>query len=114
MRISDWSSDVCSSDLALGIVLVHGRLARLDWTWQPRRARDLARALGPVALAFVFAFAATRPVPPPVALVGGDVAAGYFEIGSAACRGRGCPDGLISVGAGPIKKKKHKKEMKNR
>src|SRR3546814_2368473 len=34
MRISDWSSDVCSSDLALGVTVeyVHGDVLDLAWT----------------------------------------------------------------------------------
>ena len=64
--------------LVLGVGLVHRRLARLRWRWDPRGARALARALGPVAVAFVLAFATTRLVPLLVALLAGDVAAGYF------------------------------------
>jgi O-antigen/teichoic acid export membrane protein len=64
--------------LGLGVRLVHRRLAPLRWQWDPVGARALAGALGPVALAFVLAFAATRLVPVLVALLGGDLAAGYF------------------------------------
>src|SRR3546814_16993609 len=34
MRISDWSSDVCSSDLILKIILF-GSYARTDWVDEP-------------------------------------------------------------------------------
>jgi O-antigen/teichoic acid export membrane protein len=64
--------------LALGVRLVHRRLARLAWGWDLAGARALARALGPVAGAFILAFATTRLVPLLVALLGGDAAAGYF------------------------------------
>jgi O-antigen/teichoic acid export membrane protein len=64
--------------LALGVGLVHRRFARLSWRWDPAGARALARALGPVAVAFVLAFTTTRLVPLLVALLAGDVAAGYF------------------------------------
>src|SRR3546814_9582573 len=36
MRISDWSSDVCSSDLPLGGALAHGQ-GGLDLPGRPRR-----------------------------------------------------------------------------
>ncbi len=64
--------------LALAVALVHRRVARLAWRWDPAGARALARALGPVALAFLLAFAATRLVPLLVALLAGDTAAGHF------------------------------------
>jgi len=64
--------------LALGVRFVHRRLAPLRWRWDPAGAQALARALGPVALAFVLAFATTRLVPLVVALLGGDLAAGYL------------------------------------
>jgi O-antigen/teichoic acid export membrane protein len=64
--------------LTLGVGLVHRRFARLAWHWHPAGARALARALGPVAVAFLLAFTTTRLVPLLVALLAGDVAAGYF------------------------------------
>ncbi|MBI3457611.1 MAG: oligosaccharide flippase family protein [Candidatus Rokubacteria bacterium] len=64
--------------LALGVGLVHRRFARLRWRWDPAGARALGRALGPVAVAFLLAFATTRLIPLLVALLAGDVAAGYF------------------------------------
>ena len=64
--------------LGLAVALVHSRFARLRFGWDTRGARALARALGPVAVAFLLAFAATRLVPLLVALLGGDVAAGHF------------------------------------
>ena len=67
-----------SVSLALGVLLVYRRFARLRWRWDPAGARALARALGPVAAAFLLGFATTRIVPLLVALLAGDVAAGYF------------------------------------
>jgi O-antigen/teichoic acid export membrane protein len=64
--------------LVLAVTLVHRRFARLRWRWDPAGGRALARALGPVAAAFVLAFATTRLVPLLVALLGGDLIAGYF------------------------------------
>lgn len=64
--------------LVLGTALVHHRFAPVAWTWHPGRARALLGTQGPVALAFVLAFATTRLVPLLVALLGGDVPAGYF------------------------------------
>ncbi len=67
-----------AASLALAVALVHRRFARLAWRWHASGARALGRALGPVALAFVLAFTATRLVPLLVALLAGDAAAGYF------------------------------------
>jgi O-antigen/teichoic acid export membrane protein len=64
--------------LALGAALVNRRFARLVWRWDPAGARGLARALGPVAVAFLLAYTTTRLVPLLVALLAGDLAAGYF------------------------------------
>ena len=64
--------------LALAVRLVHRHFARLAWRLEPAGARALGRALGPVALAFLLAFATTRLVPLLVALLDGDVAAGHF------------------------------------
>ncbi|MGH7320634.1 MAG: oligosaccharide flippase family protein [Candidatus Rokuibacteriota bacterium] len=64
--------------LVLGVLLVDRRLTPLAWRWDPAGARALTKALGPVAAAFLLAFATTRLVPLLVALLGGDVAAGYF------------------------------------
>jgi O-antigen/teichoic acid export membrane protein len=64
--------------LVLAVRLVHRHFARLAWGWDRAGARALARALGPVAVAFLLAFATTRLVPLMVALLAGDVAAGHF------------------------------------
>jgi O-antigen/teichoic acid export membrane protein len=64
--------------LVLAVRLVHRHFARLAWAWDRAGARSLARALGPVAVAFALAFATTRLVPVLVALLAGDVAAGHF------------------------------------
>lgn len=66
------------ASLAFGVALVHRRFARLAWAWDSAGARALARTLGLVAVAFLLDFARTRLVPPVVALLVGDVAAGYF------------------------------------
>src|SRR3546814_15931501 len=39
MRISDWSSDVCSSDLFLVIAFTS------DWRFSPARSREIVKAL---------------------------------------------------------------------
>jgi len=64
--------------LTLAVTLVHRRFARLAWRWDATGARALGRALGPVAVAFLLAFATTRLVPLAVALLAGDEAAGHF------------------------------------
>src|SRR3546814_7620604 len=42
MRISDWSSDVCSSDLALGLRLYK---VAMPWPLEPEGIRDFATGL---------------------------------------------------------------------
>ncbi len=64
--------------LALAVRLVHRAFARLAWRWDAAGARALGMRLGPVAGAFLLAFAATRLVPLLVALLAGDLAAGHF------------------------------------
>jgi O-antigen/teichoic acid export membrane protein len=64
--------------VVLGGVMVHRRFARLAWRWDPAGARALARAVGPVAAAFVFGFATSRVVPLLVAILAGDLAAGHL------------------------------------
>src|SRR3546814_10839800 len=86
MRISDWSSDVCSSDLDVGVV-VQGRLdlaeldaeaAALDHAIPSTEINEKARLL--------FAHDVARAVPPPPR--GVDVEG--LQIGSASCRDSVC------------------------
>src|SRR3546814_18041436 len=105
MRISDWSSDVCSSDLRAGRgdrqAAVRPRIEFRAPLWQRQRRNrhgNLLRLGGTVAaVRIAAAVPSTLPRPPP----GGrgivepaphadapDVAT---EIGRAACRERGCP-----------------------
>src|SRR3546814_18071679 len=98
MRISDWSSDVCSSDLqaqhlrCLGIDVLGPRMAghvQGDAPLQAAEAVGEALLLGDVDHVF------------------GDVVGvlGQLQIGRASCRERVWPYGLISVVAGSLKKK---------
>src|SRR3546814_9868703 len=48
MRISDWSSDVCSSDLYWDYDLASGKLSRFQPDDESTRADGLARLSGPV------------------------------------------------------------------
>lgn len=66
--------------VSLGLMtgLIHRRLARLHGWWDVAGARALARELAPVAQALLLAFATSRLAPVTVALLAGDVAAGYF------------------------------------
>src|SRR3546814_7340943 len=92
MRISDWSSDVCSSDLAS----VPGRLGRL-----PAAARDrgrdgdrlMARAIMGGDFRAIRRAPASAPVaeqPDPRLALVGQFAAAQGEIGRASCRERVC------------------------
>src|SRR3546814_11833871 len=107
MRISDWSSDVCSSDLFRTPLHLQGRPPQAPARLLPDRPAGLglARGRGPVrqpagrdpatagagARVGGAAVRAQRPTP---------------EIGRASCRERGCQYGLISVVAVLFKKKK--------
>src|SRR3546814_16043188 len=113
MRISDWSSDVCSSDLAddaqaaaRGSGLADARLCGCLFDL-PVRSEGRAAQIRPA-----------RPRP-----AGGawspqddwrpgrhDRGYGAYdgEIGRAACRERGCQDESVWGGAGALKKKKKK------
>src|SRR3546814_18533895 len=92
MRISDWSSDVCSSDLVAG--------RRIDLTARNRIARHAAAEIVDTAGDFFFVALAEevdrRDDQPFAALA----------IGRASCRERVCQYVLISVAAGSLKKKK--------
>src|SRR3546814_19270757 len=91
MRISDWSSDVCSSDLRCALA----RLDRIDVVFH----RRIAVPRSPVAEDLIEKRALTRigVVRPPV---------GIEEIGRASCRERVCQYVESSVVAVSLKKKK--------
>src|SRR3546814_15272436 len=102
MRISDWSSDVCSSDLGhdmgIGIPAVWA-VERL-----PQHGKRLARIIAVVMLA-----AATAGIDgPALPCIAPDNALGarVFQIGRASCRGRVCQYVEISVVAVSLKETK--------
>src|SRR3546814_12243828 len=97
MRISDWSSDVCSSDLAddrallTNILITSGRWPDLsvhvedEWSKRDSRTAEellltaqLAAQIGSSRVAGLIALAAEKATADPA------------EIGRTACRGRGC------------------------
>src|SRR3546814_11420832 len=106
MRISDWSSDVCSSDLADRFIS-----ARFRWiatasraTWAPGRAWFAAangaarkKTTAPRTAEATTGSARTR--------LSGRCFLPRREIGRASCRERVCQSVLISVVAGTLKKK---------
>src|SRR3546814_13090638 len=110
MRISDWSSDVCSSDLATGAT---------DAQWI-KDAQDIWRSSGkslPDACDPAFAaLAAKGGLSPELRWERIELAATQWqpgvmrEIGRASCRERVCQYGSISVVAVSLKKK-HKKKI---
>src|SRR3546814_11296936 len=100
MRISDWSSDVCSSDLsgnlyALGLVSLP--LALL--LWAAIRFSPLLAMLATIAVV-VFLSLVTG-----IGLGGFTRPLTLLEIGRASCRERGCQYVEISVVAVSLKKK---------
>src|SRR3546814_12440841 len=105
MRISDWSSDVCSSDLVDGDRNAQIRLANGPWTAEKIAKRTVKYAIyltvafwtgGAWIMYFADAPALTHDFwtgqAPPVAYVTVAVltATTFVQIGSAACRERVC------------------------
>src|SRR3546814_17711092 len=108
MRISDWSSDVCSSDLLLSGLIVTLPLA--PWVTAatvsapppgllslPRTSMTSALSSVPVAVSFC-ASGDAPPAPP-------------AKLGSASCGERVCQYVEISVVAVALTKKKHKQHI---
>src|SRR3546814_8131057 len=89
MRISDWSSDVCSSDLLRHFLAVHHHVAVVH-----PQARHLLRAVGAAALRELVLVVRKDEVE----------AAAVDEVGRAACRERVCQYVSISVFAVSLKK----------
>src|SRR3546814_16092764 len=107
MRISDWSSDVCSSDLEYHFVDVAGSRDA------PERSRRFAALLSGIGadvlhvhgLAFAGdAFAVSRRLPRMPPILCQDHADRPPQIGRASCRERVCQDVLIQVVAVSLKK----------
>src|SRR3546814_20845137 len=99
MRISDWSSDVCSSDLFEGpcraaaaqarALLMMAAADRWDADWEECDTQDGFVLHGKQRLRF------------------GEVAAAAAQLGRASCRERVCQYVWISVVAGSLSKKQH-------
>src|SRR3546814_15010313 len=115
MRISDWSSDVCSSDLDVAALAVHLQdLERLRHVHQRghvahRADIDLAARQegdGAVEVDGEAALDAAEDHTLDAAALG---EFGFEQIGRASCRESGCPFVAISVDAGSLKKKNKKK-----
>src|SRR3546814_18512755 len=92
LRISDWSSDVCSSDLAYSRVMRTGALPDASVRRVFGEAIALLDRLGHTVAD------AELPFEGPAAME---------QIGSASCRERGCSYALISVVAVILKTIKH-------
>src|SRR3546814_13197898 len=113
MRISDWSSDVCSSDLAdparRGDMVERAALlgGQVETASGRPRERKLAIAFGD-SMASARLERCCRALKP---LFGVDHRPlgkpNFAEIGRASCRARVCHDVLDSVGSDPFKKTKN-------
>src|SRR3546814_15996199 len=125
MRISDWSSDVCSSDLVVSInagfpwadiheagpsvtVTHDGRPDRaakiadslMDYVWETRHEKNIEHFSPDEAMAICReAKAGDKPI---------------VQIGRASCRERVCQTESISVGADALKKKNKPPNTKTR
>src|SRR3546814_20780686 len=105
MRISDWSSDVCSSDLhdALAVEFIGAfEFTANDTGLTP----DLPRLQFSVSSqARQFGAGAGAAWGAVIRLAGAEHEVAAVEIGRASCRERVCQYVVISVGAGSLKKK---------
>src|SRR3546814_13953451 len=116
MRISDWSSDVCSSDLAKRRALeaaaaaIRARAGEIAGA----NAKDMAAARGKGLTDALLDRLALTPDRIEVMARGVEEVAALPdpEIGRASCRERVCQYVSISVGAGSLKTKKAKQMKK--
>src|SRR3546814_17380835 len=105
MRISDWSSDVCSSDLNLDEHVDRGAVDRQDRRALAGRQRPDYRRLFAVADEPLVADDGHLAGDRQRAGAGARDGADLHQIGRASCRERGCQYGLIQVVAESFKKK---------
>src|SRR3546814_13686481 len=112
MRISDWSSDVCSSDLVPGIIgtEISVREQRQDHKRHQCKARDRIDFLCRHAFEDGVGLRSQREKQRRHGCDRQRLAdLALAEIGRASCRARVCPSGSIWVVAVSIKKKKKQK-----
>src|SRR3546814_14125419 len=109
MRISDWSSDVCSSDLTAGSLCFSFRLAIEGWCALQRAVgfpRNTGGILHPMLVGFgIAAGGAGFGQHVQVSLLQALLDFRKLKIGRASCRERGCKYVWISVVAVSLKKK---------
>src|SRR3546814_14470070 len=107
MRISDWSSDVCSSDLRRGtmmqsnLALAAGAAGLISYWLEPDPLWLVGAAL--IVANWPFTFAAIMPITRRLTATAID-SSGAGEIGRASCRERVCQYVEISVVAVSLKK----------
>src|SRR3546814_17543825 len=104
MRISDWSSDVCSSDRPLAGDCGHGVFLRVENANRRRGAAAIAAPAGAAAEQAVVT-GTEGEVGQPLALGIPRAAVDARQIGRASCRERVCPYVSISVVGVSLKKK---------
>src|SRR3546814_16241539 len=106
MRISDWSSDVCSSDLfegeQIGTLFIQTDLRVMRERLNTYLGIIAFVIISATCIAFLLSLRLQKLISGPISL---RAATANQEIGSATCRERVCPDVKISVGAVTIKKK---------
>src|SRR3546814_17014593 len=113
MRISDWSSDVCSSDLCLprprGGQRAHQPLTPSPWIpWDSKNSRKKVQQrdfFGNQSPYSVVSLSSSGHRPPAALL------SNIGQIGRASCRERVCQSVWISVVVVPLKKKKQKNNL---
>src|SRR3546814_18799022 len=106
MRISDWSSDVCSSDLDVQDYRFrhdpHGSMPAPPAGGRSAHVRRLPRRPSHPIRFLPFSF-----IPLPLSHRTPPNCQGYAEIGRASCRERVCQYVKIAVVGGPLKKNKN-------
>src|SRR3546814_11973148 len=113
MRISDWSSDVCSSDLVVARA-VADRARRVDARHEQQFDADEALALAVVAATLGDIARKAAGIVTALACLrgGGEKLAHVVEIGRASCRERVCQYVAISGGAVTLTQIKNTQELK--
>src|SRR3546814_13562831 len=94
MRISDWSSDVCSSDLPKGVFMIKSN----------REAHGASTSFLALGCVGFIASAIAFPAAAQDAASADEGNATRLTIGRASCRERVCQEEVISVVAGSLKK----------
>src|SRR3546814_12669480 len=113
MRISDWSSDVCSSDLLYSVLAkfmgrIPGGLLHTNIVASGLFSSISGSSVATASTIGAAAMPSMRRYNYDERMAVGTLAAGGTQVGRASCRERGGQDGEYPGGAGTLKKKKER------